>query len=149
MAEEKNGSKSKSKILIISLALIAILGGGTFASVYFYLNKGAATAPVVIEEAFFEVGEIFVNLSDEGSKRYVKLTVSVSYNKSNKDLEKELKEKKVALRDTAIFYLKACKAKSFEPANEAVLKGDMLTRLNQKLKSGTLIDVYINDIIVQ
>ncbi|MDZ5010357.1 flagellar basal body-associated protein FliL, partial [Clostridium perfringens] len=55
----------------------------------------------------------------------------------------------VVLRDVAVFYIKSCKAKSFEPANEAVLKGDIIARMNQKLKSGVLKDVYISDIIVQ
>jgi flagellar protein FliL len=148
MAEEKKAEKKGSKLIII-IAIIAILGGGTFAGVYYFMNKNNASQPVVIEEAFFEIGEIFVNLSDEGAKRYVKLKVSVSYDKKNKELAKEIEDKKVVLRDVAVFYIKSCKAKDFEPANEAVLKGDLIARMNQKLKSGVLKDVYISDIIVQ
>lgn len=148
MAESKQEKKKGSKLIII-IAILAILGGGTFGGVYYFMNKNNASQPVVMEEAFFEVGEIFVNLSDEGSNRYIKLNISISYDKNNKDLTKEIEDKKVVLRDVANFYIKSCKAKDFEPANEAVIKGDIVARMNQKLKSGILKDVYISDIIVQ
>jgi flagellar protein FliL len=148
VAEEKKEKKKGNKLILI-IAILAVLGGGTFGGVYYFMNKDNASQPVVIQEAFFEVGEIFVNLSDEGSKRYIKLNLSISYDSKNKDLAKEIEDKKVVIRDIAIFYIKSCKAKDFEPANEAVLKGDIMTRINQKLTSGLLKDVYISDIIVQ
>ncbi|MPL99950.1 hypothetical protein SDC9_46172 [bioreactor metagenome] len=148
MAEEKKEKKKGNKLILI-IAIVAVLGGGTFGGVYYFMNKDNASQPVVIQEDFFEVGEIFVNLSDEGSKRYIKLNLSISYDSKNKDLAKEIEDKKVVIRDIAIFYIKSCKAKDFEPANEAVLKGDIMTRINQKLTSGLLKDVYISDIIVQ
>ncbi|EOR27246.1 flagellar basal body-associated protein FliL [Clostridium sartagoforme AAU1] len=148
MAEEKKEKKKGNKLILI-IAILAVLGGGTFGGVYYFMNKDNASQPVVIQEAFFEVGEIFVNLSDEGSKRYIKLNLSISYDSKNKDLAKEIEDKKVVIRDIAIFYIKSCKAKDFEPANEAVLKGDIIARINQKLTSGLLKDIYISDIIVQ
>lgn len=144
-----NKEKKKGKFIFIIIAIILALGGGTFAGVYFYMNKNKESQPVYIKEAFIEVGEIFVNLSDEGSKRYVKLNLSISYDSANKDLGKELTDKSVVIRDVAIFYIKACKAKDFDPANEAILKGDLINRINQKLTSGVLKDAYISDIIVQ
>ena len=97
MAEIKQEKKKSSKLIII-IAILAILGGGTFGGVYYFMNKNNASQPVVIEEAFFEVGEIFVNLSDEGSKRYVKLNLSISYDKNNKDLAKEIEDKNISFR---------------------------------------------------
>ena len=140
--------KGKNTILII-IVLLLVVGGGTFAGTYYFMSKNNTEKVVVIEEAFHEVGEIFVNLSDEGSKRYVKLNMTVSYDKKNKDLAAEITEKAVVIKDVAIFYIKSCKAKDFEPANEAVLKGDLIERINQKLSNGVLQDVYISDIIVQ
>lgn len=148
MAEEKKENK-KGKGMIIILLLLIFVGAGTFGGTYFIMSKNKAAQPVVVEEAFVEVGEIFVNLSDEGSKRYVKLNMSISYDKSNKDLATELEDKKVVIRDVAIFYIKSCQAKDFEPANEIILKGDLISRINQKLTRGVLKDVYISDIIVQ
>lgn len=148
MANDKKGKKS-GKIIMIVIAIILAIGGGTFAGVLFYMNKNVDSKPVYIKEAFVEVGEIFVNLSDEDSKRYVKLNLSISYDSTNKDLATELEEKSVVVRDVAIFYIKACKAKDFEPANEAILKGNLINKINQKLTSGVLKDAYISDIIVQ
>lgn len=148
MANDKKGKKS-GKIIMIVIAIILAIGGGTFAGVLFYMNKNVDSQPVYIKEAFVEVGEIFVNLSDEDSKRYVKLNLSISYDSTNKDLATELEEKSVVVRDVAIFYIKACKAKDFEPANEAILKGNLINKINQKLTSGVLKDAYISDIIVQ
>lgn len=144
---DKN-KKGKNTIVIV-LFLLLIVGGGTFAGTYYFMSKNNASEPIVIEEAFFEVGEIFVNLSDEGAKRYVKLNITVSYDKKNTELAAEIEEKSVVLRDISIFYIKSCKAKDFEPTNEAVLKGELINRINKKLINGQLKDVYISDIIVQ
>ena len=146
MAGEK---KKNKKTILIVLLLMIFIGAGTFGGVYFYMKKNNATVPVVVKEGFVEVGEIFVNLSDEGTKRYVKLNMSVSFDKTNKDLAKEIEDKKVVIRDVANFYIKARQAKDFEPENEVVLKGDLIARINQKLTKGILKDVYISEIIVQ
>ncbi|MEG0296329.1 MAG: flagellar basal body-associated FliL family protein [Clostridium sp.] len=135
------------KILLIILALL-VLGGATFAGVYFVTSKNVEKE-VVVEEAFYEIGEIFVNLSDTDSKRYVKLNMAISYDVTNKDLATELETKKVVLRDTAIYYLKSCVAESFNTENEVKLKKDIIQSLNKNLTKGTLIDVYISEIMVQ
>lgn len=149
MAEEKKETKKGKNVILIVLLLLIFVGVGTFGGVYFFMSKNKASSPVIIQESFVEVAEIFVNLSDEGSKRYVKLNMSISYDKANKDLAKEIEEKKVVVRDVAIFYIKSCQAKDFEPSNEVILKGDLISRINQKLSTGVLKDVYISDIIVQ
>lgn len=141
-------SKKGSNIIII-IGIILALGAGTFGGVYYFMNKKNANQPVYIQEAYVEVGEIFVNLSDENDKRYVKLNVSLSYDSSNKDLANEIAEKQVVIKDKAVFYFKSLYSKDFKPANEAVLKGDLVSRINKELNSGLLIDVYISEIIVQ
>ncbi len=143
------GNKNNKKTIMIIVIILILVGGGTFGGTYFYMSKNTASKPVFIKEGFIEIGEIFVNLSDEGSRRYVKLNMSVSYDESNKDLAKELEEKKVIIRDVSNFYIKSCDAKDFEPVNEVVLKGDLIARINQKLTNGVLKDIYISEIIVQ
>ncbi|MGL5354507.1 MAG: flagellar basal body-associated FliL family protein [Clostridium sp.] len=141
---------SKGKKIVIFIVAIAILGVATFGGVYFALSKGDKTEKVVvIEEAFHEVGEIFVNLSDENSKRYVKLNMTISYDEKNTDLAAEIEKKHVVMRDVSNYYLKTCMASDFEAINQEKLKKDLTTRLNQKLTKGTIIDVYISEIIVQ
>lgn len=143
-----DNSKKGGKLLIILVILVA-LGGGTFAGVYLNMKKNNANQPVYIQETYVEVGEIFVNLSDEDAKRYVKLNLSLSYDSNNEDLGAEILEKQVVIKDTAIFYFKSLYAKDFSPANEAILKGNLIERLNKKFNSGLLIDIYISEIIVQ
>ena len=71
MAEEKK--KGKGKLIIIIVVALLLLGGGVFAGVYYGMSKAnAEEAPIV--EAYTELGQLLVNLSDEGSKKYVQMT---------------------------------------------------------------------------
>ena len=146
MAGEK---KNRKKTFLIIVLLLIFVGGGTFTGAYMYMSKNNDSQPVFVKEGFVEIGEIFVNLSDEGSRRYVKLNMTVSYDTSNEDLSKEITDKKIIIRDVSNFYIKSCKAKDFDPANEVILKGNLIARINEKLTSGLLKDIYISEIIVQ
>lgn len=141
---------SKGKKIIIFIVSILFLGVATFGGVYIYLTKNSDTEKVVvIEEAFHEVGEIFVNLKDDKSKRYVKLNLSVSYDVTNDDLAAEIAEKHIVIRDAAVYYLKSCISEDFIAENETKIKTDLVERINKKLVNGLIIDVYISEIIVQ
>lgn len=144
---------SKGNKILGFIIAIVILGVATFGGVYFALTKGEGIEKVkkevAIEEAFHDIGEIFVNLNDDKVKRYVKLKLSVSFNKENGDLAAEILEKQVVMRDVSIYYLKSLTADAFEPENEAKLKSDLIGRLNQKLTKGAVLEVYISEIIVQ
>ena len=71
--------------------------------------------------------------------------MSISYDSVNEDLAAELEEKAVVIKDIANFYFKSCKAKDFDPANEAILKGTLIERIDAKLTSGKLVDVYMRN----
>ena len=139
MAEEKK--KGKGKLIIIIVVALLLLGGGVFAGVYYGMSKAnAEEAPIV--EAYTELGQLLVNLSDEGSKKYVQMT-------ANTEVGEEITTKLVALRDSAIFYLKSLKTSDFTADNEVNLKRDLVQRLNSNLKSGTIIDIKFNELLVQ
>lgn len=142
---------SKGKKIIGFVVALLVLGVATFGGVYFGITKGkdAEEKVVVIEESFHEVGEIFIKLNDDKVKRYVKLNMSVSFDKENKDLAAEILEKQVVMRDLSIYYLMSLNADAFETENEEKLKSDLIERMNQKLTKGTLMKVYISDIMVQ
>lgn len=142
--------KKKGKYIIIIILCLLIIGGAVFAGVYFGLSKGSETnEPKPIVEAYLEMGEIFVNLSDEDGKRYAKITLTLSYDSENKDLATEIETKQVALRDTAIFYFKSLKAENFSASNESALKKELTNRLNKNLTEGLIIDVKFNELLVQ
>ena len=144
MAEEKK--KGKGKLIIIIVVALLLLGGGVFAGVYYGMSKAnSEEAPIV--EAYTELGQLLVNLSDEGSKKYVQMTATVTYDSANTEVGEEITTKLVALRDSAIFYLKSLK--TFTADNEVNLKRDLVQRLNSNLKSGTIIDIKFNELLVQ
>lgn len=149
MAKNKEGKKGKGRVFLIIFIIIIAIGGGVYAGTLLAMNKKANNQTVYIKEAYYEVGQIFVNLSDENERRYAKLNLSISYDSENDDLAAELEEKSVAIKDIANFYFKSCRAKDFDPANEAILKGTLIERIDAKLTSGKLVDVYISEIIVQ
>lgn len=152
MAEEvkKEKKAGKGKFLIIIILALVLLGGGVFAGVY-YMKTHAATGPVEIEEAYFDLKEEFlVNLNDESGKRYVKAKIVVAYNSKDKDFGKSLETEKVVLRDGIIAYLKGRKAADVsDPTNYDNMKKELTTFLNKKLKKGQLTNVLFQDMVVQ
>ena len=77
------------------------------------------------------------------------MTATVTYDSANTEVGEEITTKLVALRDSAIFYLKSLKASDFTADNEVNLKRDLVQRLNSNLKSGTIIDIKFNELLVQ
>lgn len=146
MASENKKGKS---IIVIIIGLI-IIGVAVFAGVYLGLSRGnGADKVITIEEAYSEIGEIFVNLSDEGGKRYAKISITLTYDSKNKDLTSEIETKQVALRDATIFYFKSLKVENFSSGNEEMLKKELIERMNKNLKTGLIIDVKFNELLVQ
>ena len=146
----------RTKILGFIVAII-VLGAATFGGVYIALTKSEGSEKVEVkqeeggkvEESFHEIGEIFVNLTDDNAKRYVKLNLSLGFDKKNKDLLAEITEKQVVMRHVAINYIRSCTTKDFEPANEEQLKKELIERLNKELTKGTILNIYISEIMVQ
>ncbi|MDD6794980.1 MAG: flagellar basal body-associated FliL family protein [Clostridiaceae bacterium] len=139
--EEKASGKGKG-ILIILLALV-VLGAGAFGGFYFYLKssseKKVETTTYVITK------ETTINLSDSANsskKSYLKTGVSLSYDKSNKKLGKEVESKKIQLQDATICYLKTKTAEDFENGNEVNVKKGLIEEINKILDNGKIIDVY-------
>lgn len=146
----------RTKILGFIVAII-VIGAATFGGVYLSLTKLEGREKVEIkqegggkvEESFHEIGEIFVNLTDDNAKRYVKLNLSLGFDKKNKDLLAEITEKQVVMRHVAISYIRSCTTKDFEPVNEEQLKKELIERLNKELTKGTILNIYISEIMVQ
>ncbi|MBB6714627.1 flagellar basal body-associated FliL family protein [Clostridium gasigenes] len=141
---------SKGKKIIGFIVVLLVIGGATFAGVYFTSMKGGDTAKVVvIEEITSDVGEVFVNLSDADAKRYVKLKLSIGFDEKNKELTAEVEKKHAVIRDVVIHYFESCTVENLQAANEEALKSELIKRLNQKLTKGVILNVYITEKIVQ
>ncbi|MCQ2969486.1 MAG: flagellar basal body-associated FliL family protein [Clostridium sp.] len=147
MAEEKK--KSNLKFIIITIAALIVIGIAVFLGVYFTMSKNAEPKEVVIVEEYAELGEILVNLSDEGGRKYLSVSVALSYDSANTELIEEITTKNIALKDSTIFYLKSLKSTDFSAENELNLKQNLVERINSNLTKGSIIDVKITDILVQ
>ncbi|MGL5152451.1 MAG: flagellar basal body-associated FliL family protein [Clostridium sp.] len=149
--KKEQEKKGKGKFILISILALAIVGAGTFFATKIMLEKKAAAAGAepIIKEAYFDLGEVMVNLNDEGVKRYLKTTMSISYDSSNKKLPAELEEKKVALRDATIYYFKTKKTSDFNSENEAAVKKGLVDKINGILIEGKILDVKFADLITQ
>lgn len=152
MSKEKKekATKGNSKKVIIIIVALVVVAASVFAGGYLAVaNSSGEPKEVVIVEAYSELGEIFVNLNDGSSKRYVKLNATMSYDSKNKDLISEIEVKKVALRDTAIFYFKSLKDTDFNPDNEQNLKNNLVNKLNENLQHGEIISVKFSELLIQ
>ena len=147
MAEEKK--KSNLKFIIITVMALLVIGVAVFIGVYFTMSKNAEPKEVIVVETYTELGQILVNLSDEGNKKYVQMSATLTYDSANSELAEEITTKNVALKDSAIFYLKSLKTTDFSAENELSLKQNLVERLNANLTSGKIIDIKFNELLVQ
>lgn len=147
MAEEKK--KSNLKFIIITVMALLVIGVAVFLGVYFTMSKNAKPKEVIVVETYTELGQILVNLSDEGNKKYVQMSATLTYDSANSELAEEITAKNVALKDSAIFYLKSLKTTDFSAENELSLKQNLVERLNANLTSGKIIDIKFNELLVQ
>ena len=128
---------------------LLVIGVAVFLGVYFTMSKNAEPKEVIVVETYTELGQILVNLSDEGNKKYVQMSATLTYDSANSELAEEITTKNVALKDSAIFYLKSLKTTDFSAENELSLKQNLVERLNANLTSGKIIDIKFNELLVQ
>ncbi len=150
--KESKGKSGNMKTIIIFVVALLLVGGGVFAGTYIFMQKNAAT--VVKEQSiditYVDMGEMTANLADEGGKRYFKGQISIGYDKTDKDAETELKEKKVVVRDSIIFYLKSLKIDYINDTNnEKEIKAQLMDRINKQLTKSKIVDVRFDSIITQ
>jgi len=135
--------KGKTGFFIIVLLIVVGMGAGIayvkFTSSAPIDNNVAATTILDLKD------EILVKLSDEDSARYLKSTMSIEYYSNDKKFE----EKLPLVRDVIINFLMSKKAEDFSADNLDNLKEQLIQRLNEKLGSSTVRDVYFTNLVVQ
>jgi flagellar FliL protein len=150
-AKVKEKGKGMSPIILVVVALVAI-GVGVFGAKMFLFKDTGSTAVKHIVEIKVPITEeaITVNLSDEGGKRYLKASITISYDETNTNLGTEIEEKTVEIKDKTMFYLKSKKAADFDASNEVTLKTELVAEINKLLLTGQIINVYFpGDLLVQ
>lgn len=151
--EEKVKEKKRgmSPIILIVAIVVAIVIGAFGAKMFLFKDTDSTTVKPVVEVKVPITEEaITVNLSDEGGKRYLKASITISYDETNKELGTEIEEKTVEIKDKTMFYLKSKKATDFDAINEVTLKTGLVAEINKLLATGQIINVYFpGDLLVQ
>lgn len=157
MAEEKDEKtaeepkKKKGKlILLIGMVVVALLAGG--AGAYFYFSKSSPKDKK--EESKKEEGVMFplepfvVNLGDQGSMRFLKLTIQIELSKQ--EMADKAKIRAPQMRDSIITLLTSKTVDSIiTPEGKLQLKDEISLRLNQILGEGSVRNVFMTDFVMQ
>lgn len=153
----KNKEEKKSKFKPVIIAIIFLLT--VFAvgiGVYFYTsntklsdkgNKVEKAKEIKCEN--LPLGDDFlINLSEEGKGRFLKTNITVSYNTSDKDFDKNKDKNVVVLRDATINHLTG--KKDSDVKDLEALKKELKDVLNKSLGlENTIQEVYFQSWIIQ
>lgn len=163
--EETKGRKSSIfKVLILILVflvlLIALALGGFIAWTKYVapiIGKGQHGGPDVKEKVviadtslgpMLPLDPFIVNLSEPAGKRFIKVTME--FELSSRELENEVKNKLPQFKDHIITVLSS---KSLEDVITAEgkfkLKEEIMSRVNQNLKTGVIRNVFFTEFVVQ
>ena len=155
-----------SKKLIVILAVVGVLILGMMGAGFFVIwtkvanmNPGATSAEASIQEEQEETPEdtigvtypldtFIVNLADSQGKKYLK--IKVEFELDNPVVPGEIDQRLPQFRDTILTVLSS---KTFEDIRQLEgkyqLRAEIMTMLNQFLKSGKITNVYFTEFIVQ
>ncbi|HGM3507973.1 flagellar basal body-associated FliL family protein [Clostridioides sp. ZZV15-6383] len=145
--------KNKKIILIILILIIFSAGAG-----FFILGEGGNKQVDKIIGLFIPTGkskdevktenldleEMVLKLADEGV-RYLKVSITVSYDSSYKDIEKNTP----LIRDNIINCLMAKRADDFTAENLNNIKEEIKNTLNIQLGENVIQNIYFTNIVVQ
>lgn len=148
----ENSGKNKGLMIVLFILGLIVLGGATFGGAYLFFktNKTISEQQVVIEKKYTDLDEFTVNLADEGGRKYLRVELSVGYDKENSKLEEELNSNIVVVRDTIIFYFKSKDAEFVNNIdNKEKIKEDLVEIINKELQKGKIEDIRFKNMIVQ
>jgi flagellar FliL protein len=147
-AAPKNSSK---KFVIIGLALLLLSGGGFAGWKFLWAGKASEKDdPVAVktEDAVKDMDPFIVNLLGDRGKRYLKAKLDLEV--ENEDVKNELKKRTPQLRDAILLLLTS---KTFEeiskPEGKIQLRNELIARINQLLRGGTVRALYFTEFVVQ
>lgn len=167
MGEKKKVEKEKKggvPIIVVILLLVIIIMLGAFGAYIMFFNKGgktsnaAATTNTVTqndtEEATLSLNETIINLADQGTQRYAKVTVAFGYDSKNSKLTSELTDKandKTPIFSDAVISILRTKTSADLSNNKSLtdIKQEILNAVNPYLKNGKFDNVYFSELVVQ
>jgi len=157
-AEPQEAKKGKSKLLVILLVVLVLVGGGAGAAWYFGLLSGGGRPAEAREEeehekppavgALLPVDPFIANLADEDGKRYLKATLQVEFFEAH--VPPDFNARLPQMRD---LMLTLFSSKLFDeirtPQGKALLREEIINRMNRAIGKDLVKAVYFTEFIVQ
>ena len=171
--EEKDGQETEQEavtkkglpvnIIITGILALCLAGGGLFVwksgliSRFSGKDKANAEDTENIKEteggsgeigSIYELETFIVNLSGDSGNHYLKVKISLEMTKA--ELSAEIEKRLPQFRDSILTLLSSKTmddVKSLE--GKAQIRAEIITMLNQHLKSGRISNIYFGDFIVQ
>lgn len=167
-AEEKPKAeppkKGSMKLVIILVVALAVLGGGGtvlwFKVIAPAIGAGGDSAekkeeateesktPEILSGPMFPLDPFIINLSGEGGKRFLKLTIELELNDENLNLEITASLPKI--KDSILILLSS---KTFEDVytveGKFKLRDEITARVNRFLATGHIRNVYFTEFVIQ
>lgn len=157
--EEKKGGKLKW--IIIGVVLLAILGAGGYFGYTMFLapQEDEATAEETtaegenvplesLEGTLVPLPVFLVNLADPLGRRYLKLGMEVEV--LDPEVQANLAKYEARIKDSLLLYLSSQTYDSLATMDAKMkLKQEVVDRLNQILGNGSVLRVYITEMVIQ
>ncbi len=162
MAEKKN---NMNKIILIAVIACAVLFAGAVGGGFYMMWNKLADLDALVrppeedveeedEEGLLATGAMFpldtfvVNLADEKSKRYLRVTMQIEL-KEGEPVE-ILEQRLVQVRDIILMILPTKRFQEIRTADgKTLLRQEMMTRLNTLLKQEVINNIYFTEFVVQ
>ena len=138
--------KGKVKVIVSILVVFLLMGG--YAAWHFYFRDNVAPAQVELPIITSGPMVVTVNLADSQQRRYLKVTVELGYR--SEAMTTEIDKKIPEIRD---FIIELFRSKTVSEINTSegtnTLRRELKAELNQRLKTGEIVEVYFTEFIIQ
>jgi len=156
-AEAEAPPKSGKGKLLLVVGLVVLVAGGAGAAWYLQLLPGtkkaeakqeATEAPKPAVGALLALEPFIANLGDEDGKRYLKATLQVEFFKTS--VPDEFTARQAQVRDLLLTLFTSKQfAEIRTPQGKALLRDEIINRINRALNHDLVKAVYFTEFIVQ
>ncbi len=162
MAEKE---RNINKIILIAVITVAVLFAGAVGGGFYMMWNKLADLDALVrpeeeaveeeaEEGLLVTGTMFpldtfiVNLADEKSKRYLRVTMQIEL-KEGEPVE-ILEQRLVQVRDIILMILPTKRFQEIRSVDgKTILRQEIMTRLNDLLKKEVINNIYFTEFVVQ
>lgn len=99
--------------------------------------------------AIFMLDDFRINTADIDEPRFVRVKINLAYNQGNKQLQNELVERKIQLRDVILRILNRKEKRDIDTVEgKERLKEEIKKEINNVLMNGEIEDVYFDEFVI-